>query len=86
MINEVELTGPIFQQLKETFMLTLEFKVRDHQELENGCPVGTREYAWADFFITGVNIYKAGGELPKGTNEKTIRGFNCQKKYAIGSK
>ena len=86
MINEVELTDNIFQQAKETFLLVLESRVRNHEELENGWMVGTRENVWADFFITGVNTYKAGGELPKGTNEKTIRGYNCQKKYAIGSK
>jgi hypothetical protein len=64
----------------------LEKEVKEGKYPFNGYPVDSFEFDTAGFFITGVEIYEAGGDLPKGTNEKTTRGYNCQKNHSIGSK
>ena len=80
------MTDNIINQRNETVLLLLEAEVKAGRYPVNGYPVDSFESDTAGFFITGVEIFTAGGALPKGTNEKTIRGYNCQKKYAIGSK
>lgn len=80
-LNETEITNSMFQTAKETTLLLLEHRIKNHQDLVNGYEVGSREYGWTEFFITGVEIRKAGGELPAGTNEKTQRGYKCQADY-----
>ena len=73
------MTENIINQRNETVLLLLQSEIKAGKEPFNGYPVDSFESDTANFFITGVDICKAGGELPKGTNEKTIRGYNCQK-------
>jgi hypothetical protein len=77
----------IINQRNETVLLLLEAEVKAGNYPFNGYQVDTFECDTAAFFVTGVDICRAGGELPEGTNEKTQRGYQCQKNNpVIGSK
>lgn len=86
-MNNVEpIESSMLKEAKELTLCKLEFAIKNHRDPINGYDSDTFEHDWASLFIEGVNIRKAGGICPPGSNETTVRGYKAQNDYMIGSK